>query len=224
MKTQLIILEQGNIIVSDEEIKEGDWYFLNTTGMKIASPTGVYQQSKKEVVCKLNNLSSNVYKIIAGHQDLPTISYSALSDEDCEKIGYINVENYSKLEFPPDFNVQGDELDYYERMAFIKGFKKAQSLNDKKFSLEDMNKILSYLTSPNLADENRVVVARNYIQSLQQPKVFDIEVEMEQVKCLTNKYKNQPKNIIGFAVDYKYKSQPKITNNSIKITKVLTQI
>lgn len=202
MKTKLIILENKSLIVSDEELlNEKDFY------LGYPDYNHIFQWNMGNGIHK--GKSTYAKKIIAGLENLPTINYSALSDEDCEKIGYINVENYSKLEFPPDFNVQGDELDYYERMAFIKGFKKAQSLNDKKFSLEDMNKILSYLTSPNLTDEYRVVFARKHIQSLQQPKVFDVEVEMERTRY--------PKDDDGWEDIYK----PKITNNSIKITKVL---
>lgn len=199
MKTQLIILENKLFIINDDFVSANTLCY-SIKGKAIFKPDEYDNLELVNISCQ---------KIIAGLENLPTINYSALSDEDCEKIGYINVENYSKLEFPPDFNVQGDELDYYERMAFIKGFKKAQSLNDKKFSLEDMNKILSYLTSPNLTDEYRVVFARKHIQSLQQPKVFDVEVEMERTRY--------PKDDDGWEDIYK----PKITNNSIKITKVL---
>lgn len=220
MKTKLIILEQGNIIVSDEEIKEGDWYFLNTTGMKIASPTGVYRQSGKEVTCKLNNLSCNIQKVIASdnpEHNLPKVDYSHPIEKDGviktigECLSIIDVEklarSYAKIHPTKDIDEEeryfNSNCKYYD--AFKEGFKKAQSLNDKKFSLEDIFKILDLHT-----DDAPISYLKSELsKSLQQPKVFDVEIKMERTRY--------PKDDDGWEDIY----NPKITNNSIKITKVL---
>jgi len=49
-------------LTSNEKIKKGDWYYLETTGH--GSPTGVYK-STTELTSKLNTLSVNCSKIIA---------------------------------------------------------------------------------------------------------------------------------------------------------------
>lgn len=192
MKTQLIILEQGNIIVSDDEINEGDLvYESNINKIFPIHKHGLpnFNLCRKKIIAS-DNPSHN----------LPIIDYNGLE----EKFGIVDLEKLVDKYY-------GDS-DYAKesKIGFIKGFKKSQSLNDKKFSLEDMNKILSYLTSPNLTDEYRVVFARKHIQSLQQLKVFNIEVEM------VEGWKDCSEGV--FETNH---WQPKITNNSIKITKVL---
>ena len=53
-----------------------------------------------------------------------------------------------------------------------------------------------------------------HIQSLQQTE-FDVEIEME--NSLSNGYKNQPDNIIGFIAEYK--SVPKLDSEGCLILK-----
>lgn len=66
-------------------------------------------------------------KIIAGIKDLPSIDFSLLSEEDCKKIGWVDVEKLCPC-IGNDF-----------RFEWISGFKIAQFLNDKLFRMNIMN-------------------------------------------------------------------------------------
>ncbi len=191
MKLQLIMLPNP-IVVSDE---------------KVTGVTAYNSESKQiEVFCSHPKYDEWGLKIIAGIQQLPSIDFSALSEEDCKKIGWVDVEklarSYAKIHPTKDIDEEeryfNSNCKYYD--AFKEGFKAAQSLNEKKFSEEDL--IKAYLSnSP--TDEKGV---KSFIQSLSQPKVFDVEVEMK---------------LLPQAYGHGEYSQPKITNNSIKILKIL---
>ncbi len=199
MKTnyRLIILEQGNIIVSDEEIKKNDWKYCSI------QKKPKRQGEDKQCICDSK-------KIIAGLKNQPTIDYNGLE----EKFGIIDIEKLAKETTKKYINEREKQTAYLE---FIEGFKKAQSLNDKKFSLEDVigamrhifNQEVFYGKTIEETLKMRDKSMFDYIKFLQQPKVFDIEVEME---CL-NHIPNDSHTCVN--------KQPKITNNSIKITKVL---
>lgn len=174
MKYQLIMLPNP-IVVSDEELTLGDtlkdcFYFFK--GKVIKREYSHHKEGKK---------------IIAGIPELPTIDFSALSEEDCKKIGWVDVENLANEKFP-DESTAGwkDSFSPRERRGFITGFKAAQSLNEKNFSEEDLIKAIELaceegmLIQRTLNDKvklpfNRIIEYRkNYIQSLSQPKVFDV--------------------------------------------------
>lgn len=162
MKTQLIMLDTP-IIVSDESPKAGDY-------------TITYPNFD---VVQLNQSTCVMYdeKIIAGIEGLPSINWNGLEEEfgwiDVEKIIIEHIENNCR-------NFDGspamDEQTFYEGAKW--GFKKAQSLNDKKFSLEDMRK--AYREGFKQRVEPKTNNAEIFFNSFQQPKVFDIEVEMEE--------------------------------------------
>lgn len=159
MKTQLIILENKSLIVSDEELlNEKDFY------LGYPDYNHVFQWNMGNGIHK--GKSTYAKKIIAGLENQPTIDYSALSDEDCKKIGYVDVKKLANKYY-------GDD-DYTKesKIGFIKGFKKSQSLNDKKFSLEDMKK--AYYSGRGFG---KLMETHNWYcfeKSLHQPKVFDI--------------------------------------------------
>ena len=95
--------------------------------------------------------------------------------------------------------------------GYEQGFQKAlEILGDKKFTLEEMmncwNKALKFQDHKETLGE--------HIQSLQQTE-FDVEIEME--NSLSNGYKNQPDNIIGFIAEYK--SVPKLDSEGCLILK-----
>ena len=100
--------------------------------------------------------------------------------------------------------------------AFIEGFKTAQSLNEKKFSEDDLKKAwqegVKAMKFNTHRDGTEFNSFEQFIQSLSQPKVFDVEAEMND-RCYC-----------GATCEHKicvHESKPKITNNSIKIIKVL---
>ncbi len=184
MNIELIMLDTP-IIVSDEEIT------------KLESGTSYYDGEGNIRKWSTGNMY-NIYskKIIAGIEGLPKIDWNGLEEE----FGYIDVEKLSIEKF-------GNSLHHARtRSAFIKGFKKDQSLNEKKFSLEDMKE--AYHQGWYDKAENKVDNRDKFIQSLQQPKVFDIEVEMKPIYLSILKEK-----VLGY--------RPKITNNSIKILRKL---
>lgn len=154
------------IIVSNEEIKKGVWYYDeldNTLRQLTFNP--------------LTDLRGSRIKIIAGIEGLPSIDWNGLEEE----FGWVDVEKIAKeldktkyRNFRREYTLK----ETYEGIedGFIAGFKKAQSLNEKKFSLEDMKKCWN--TGGLWQNEEGDISFEQYIQSLQQPKVFDIEVEM----------------------------------------------
>jgi hypothetical protein len=175
MKTQLIKLQDKFILVSDEETKYPDYVW---NGEHILGIAKVFKPSGQ--------------KIIAGIPELPSIDFSLLSEEDCKTIGYVDIEqlacNYAgNRKLGAGHGYPSFEARLLER-GFLEGFKTAQSLSDKMFSLEDMHQALHLINnSPNIpiiGDAIEIINKINnqrekIIQSLQQPKVWNVEVEME---------------------------------------------
>lgn len=219
---KLIKTEDKFILVSDEEIKEGDWciatyphptehYLVQANNIVLGNV-----EHGKQLLFSHNNLTHEIRfckKIIAGIPELPSIDFSLLSEEDCKTIGWVDVEkladslvNKVLLEEGKYWNDQdAREPVYY---GIIEGFKSAQSLNDKRFSLEDMAGLLKYEYNNPMTGDYKTVT-KNYIQSLQQTS-WDVEVEMEEIL---------PSN--GNVHDWNKPIQPKITNNSIRIVKIM---
>ena len=83
---KLIKLQDKFILVSDEEIKEGDW-IIDTLSM--------------EIVCWWdgNNFDKYDKKIIAGIPELPSIDFSLLSEEDCKTIGFVDIEKLATRKY-----------------------------------------------------------------------------------------------------------------------------
>jgi hypothetical protein len=216
MKTQLIVLPEYNVIISDEKIKKGDWYytepFCNLSIRKCEDDRYDFTHCKK---------------IISGTPELSSINYSALSEDDCKKIGYVDIYKIAeeKLKSHPDFKTEGFSDYQNGRLnGIVEGFELFQSLNDKKFSLEDIEKVWNMFVKEeppinNGASSDFLVYLK---QSLQQPKTFDIEVELEYKDGFGNWYEYTKLISESFkTVGLPFGLRPKITNDSIKITKVL---
>jgi hypothetical protein len=62
-----------------------------------------------------------------------------------------------------------------------------------------MKKAISFGQGMDLWKEEEQI--DKFIQSRQQPKEIEVEIEMETKKQLVNGYKNQPDNVIGFVAD-----------------------
>ena len=235
------------IVVSDDIVKDKDWTY-NT----ILNDVVKLQKSNHHDLVVYNNLlneinkNKNPQKIIAGIPELPSIDFSGLTEEDCERIGWVDVEKLVKVIFPKwnllkphDWNNLKD--------GFIEGFKAAQSLNEKKFSDKDIIKLTEtrwyaeiingvYDNKGEMETERLRHNIKADLKSLSQPKIFDIELETElrdaeevyfEVKANHGDYLNHHihqydsgKITIKKEFEHIY-SQPKIISNSIKITKVL---
>ena len=141
-----------------------------------------------------------------GHKIASTLDgcNNKLSIKNCEAIanGY-DLDELIKEEFTPSSkNKYGldnwsNEMIYYSKESFIKGFLKALSiLGDKKFTKEDMGRIMVYGYDKSTQNEylSRIPFDE-YIQSLQQTE-FDVEIEMEYKQQLANGYKNQYENVV----------------------------
>lgn len=207
MKTQLILLDNP-IIVSDEEIKEGDLVLALDTNT-------IFKCNKHEANKPIKEFKELYRKIIARIEGLPSVDWNGLEDE----FGWVNVEKLAKEWYE---SAQYSSSLIADHGSYIQGFRKAQSLNEKKFSLEDVKDLVSqgwfngigYIIKSEKSF-NTFDDYWNYLSNqLQQPEVFDIEVEMEEYDH------DESWSEIGGAYET-FKLRPKITNNSIKIMKKL---
>lgn len=220
MKLTLIMLDTP-IIVSDEKLKVFDNFFF-----QIDDIYDILKVESEFHLDRIKDIKEN-FKIIAGLPELPQIDFNEFE----EHLGVVDVEKLSIEHCKPDYDKFGGELEYVERQYWIRGFQAAQKLNEKKFSLEDMANLWQFIVDGAkqlmLSGTTEVSSFNDYVKSLQQPKVFDIEVEMESVRMECN----ESRCIIPCACYHQGKPtlcesgntiwEPKITNNRIKITKIL---
>jgi hypothetical protein len=226
MKTQLIKLPQGNIIVSDEEIRDGktDFYTYDNLNHKVLHIEYIkyFGDSSNNGRASFRtyygtNSGTSHKEVIASSNpshNLPSIDYNGFE----QQLGVVDVEKLAKEYFNNKYAwIKGETAPYKEKdvelikSEFIEGFKKAQSLNNNKFSLDN---IRDAFEAGEASTIHRIIQERNnywefndFLKSLQQPKVFDIEVEMENYRET------------GYSASYKLR--PKITNNQIRILKKL---
>jgi hypothetical protein len=215
MKTYTLIMLPEPIIISDEEIKQGDWYYTKPfTNLSIRQ-------------CIDNSYSfEHCKKIIAGIPELPQIDFSSLSEEKCKEIGYVNVVKMVKELYPFD-SVGFPTTSLSERIAFKRGFKACQSLNEKRYSEEDMRKAFnanelrkeeSYNGGEDYEDVPMYDSFEEFIKSLQ-PKSFQVEIDEEECVETSRGILVNPQSVIGAPYDFK---RPKLTKEGkIKVIKVL---
>lgn len=137
-------------------------------------------------------------------QSLNQIDFSALSKEEQKKIGWFDLSKLANEQFdidtkkipvPSSLWYNSQEVQYY---SFIKGFEKAQEL----------------LSNPILTEEDLIKLSLN----IEVPnKSWIIEVEMEWVDNGDTQH-DEGGTLPGAIESYQ---RPKITNNKIKITKIL---
>ena len=171
MNAQLIILNpKQSIIVSDEKMNSGDLCF------------DTYSQTVKQSRFGINDQNAEKYfkKIIAGVEGYPSINYSALSDKDAKRIGYVDVKKLTEQAFPSIVLSTGTlhrtlTIDN-NRNGFIKGFEACQQLNDKKFTEDDVRKAIFMAREQVVYVEGYSIPAIiNYLSQ----KIFNIEMIME---------------------------------------------
>lgn len=214
MKLKLIMLPEP-ILVSDENMVIGDIAYSKTFD-NICNITKTALRGIEE-----DNNDEGLFKILAGFSKLPSIDFSALSEEDCKKIGLFNIEALAKEGYKK--HVPKHEITFDEEVnriggynvGFKEGFQKAQSLNDKKFTEENMYSMFmagrDMIDDVTFAFKNSSDALKRLKKSISQPKVFDIEVEMEK------DFENHPEMVGNQREEWEY---PKIENNKIKITKI----
>ena len=239
METRLIMLPNP-ILVSDEEIKDGDFYFKYDR---------ILQWVKETSVTYTRVHPSNYPKpIVAGIEGLPKLDLSLIAEE----IGWVDVEKLAEEKFP-DESTAGwvDSFSPRERRGFTEGFKAAQSLNEKKYSDEDLFNLLKMVhdkrldsLSARIVDNGRVTdfnfwnsyskkqvyaseLISEFIQSL--PKEYLVQVEMEVNQCdgcisghhIIDGIHKAPYPSGSMVCKKHLYDRPKITNNTIKVTKIL---
>ena len=220
-----LIMLPNPILVSDEEIEKGDWFYYYSHGkFNMYMCEGVVGKSlvvqNKESSC----WSDYSKKIIAGIDT--KLDLSAIA----EKIGWVDVEKlaYQKFKMIPSFNnglIVNSDTNYFERKGWIDGFKAAQSLNEKKFSEKDLYNLLKLIGQKgyyvecdgivyaNAFDGGDIIdVVKEYSEAISKPKEYNVEVDMEDIGNKDKVYNCSSKS----------EWIPKITNNTIKVTKILS--
>ena len=202
-----LIMLPNPILVSDEEIEKGDWFYYYSHGkFNMYMCEGVVGKSlvvqNKESSC----WSDYSKKIIAGIDT--KLDLSAIA----EKIGWVDVEKlaYQKFKMIPSFNnglIVNSDTNYFERKGWIDGFKAAQSLNEKKFSEKDVKKAILMTWDDSVDTKNMYDI----IESISKPKEYNVEVDMEDIGNKDKVYNCSSKS----------EWIPKITNNTIKILRIL---
>lgn len=210
MNYKLIMLPQP-ILVSDEEIEEGDWFYHPKGIVFHATPT--YMKGP---------VSSGIMKkIIAGLPELPKLDLSLIADGielvDAYKLAYKYIQD--------EWSKDDDTLQFGIKVGFRQGFETAQSLNEKKYSEEDLKYAMFQVfkngcRSPKEGCEGFGEIYNRVIQSLSKPKEYQVEVEMQTLYFDGTRWVDSlPKKFIDKLV--KTKVSPKITNNTIKILRTI---
>lgn len=204
MNYTLIMLDNP-ILVSDEEVNPHNavWDFENNQVTVLRQSYGL----------------TNYKKIVAGLPDLPKLDLSLIAKE----IGWVDVEKLALKEYPKDLHRwaenQFDDFNESDRNTWINGFKAAQSLNEKNYSKADMieyaeffkeqERLWSNIKRPDSWErEGRGTF--DFWLSKRKPKEYQVELEMEQGWFHSSGYFIEDKT-----------SRPKITNNTITVTKIL---
>lgn len=164
MSYKLIMLSSP-ILINDQndEYKEYDWNNLN-----------------------YSDFDGNSSVIVSGFglPQLPRLDLSKLTTDECISIGWIDngwIEETSNL-------LNDEIIKKVSRLCLTSGHSKTRVMNKDKFLLdfEDMRKIIlmsrirNYNTTPRYSFDE-------IISSCCKPKMFDVEVEFEDDKCVITK-------------------------------------
>jgi hypothetical protein len=164
MSYKLIMLSSP-ILINDQndEYKEYDWNNLN-----------------------YSDFDGNSSVIVSGFglPQLPKLDLSKLTTDECISIGWIDngwIEETSNL-------LNDEIIKKVSRLCLTSGHSKTRVMNKDKFLLdfEDMRKIIlmsrirNYNTTPRYSFDE-------IISSCCKPKMFDVEVEFEDDKCVITK-------------------------------------
>jgi hypothetical protein len=168
----------------------------------------------------------NGSKIVIAQQD--QIDFSALSEEEQKEIGWFDVEQWAwdnpclsrkevytlfnevfkdrRIEGAYQISASKEVYKFNTELRTLARRKAQELLSDRRFTLEDIRKAWKEGYNERNLDD--------YIQSLSQPKSWEIEVEMETISLSQNQGFNMG------AVSSDFQIQPKFTNEKIKILKI----
>jgi hypothetical protein len=163
MKYILIKTDNSLILVSDEEIKEGEPFYdfqLNVVAWK--TNTGITHLTDKKVLSQSPKLSKEV---------ADEIGWIDVEEMANEKYKYCNKDNLDKI--------TEDEIHNYKN-GVKQGFQKAQELNQKKYSEEDLVKAMDKAREEIKNSVGNIHYSFDYntiIQSLSQPQQYSVEAQ-----------------------------------------------
>lgn len=231
---QLIKLPEHSIITTGDDfhcktLRSNDFaYHWRTkevlTVLEYNSETGSWKCSDGT-----NRDSYKLKKIIAGLPDQPQIDYSLLSEDNHQKIGWIDIEKLAKDRFKPvipsglyddgarQFNYSLED----KKQRWIDAVKFGLELSENKFNLDDIKRVVELSRKEH--DTGNGTMSQGYqdmkytyddldiINIITYPKVYDIEIEME--KDWVQEFR------VGRDLcDVEF--VPKIYDNILKITKI----
>lgn len=138
MEARLIMLPKP-VLVSDEEIEKGDWFYHYSHGKSSIHLCEAVVGKSLVIQNKESSCWSDYSKqILADAEGLPKLDLSLIA----KGIGWVDVEKLALKEYPKDLHRwaenQFDDFNESDRNTWINGFKAAQSLNEKNYSEEDM--------------------------------------------------------------------------------------
>lgn len=184
------ITTEPPLIVSDEDIKARDNVLLPNFSIQ--------KMTDSDMIDYLDSQSLATKKIIAGLPNQPTIDHSDLSDEDCKVIGWVDVDKLAEELAYKRRNIHAYTEEYCAGVidGYEEAFKTAQSLNDKKWSDEDVINAAKYgyefrdtTSFPEHKFEDSCI--NNFKQYLQAKKlqIFEIEAILQDNKVKILKVK-----------------------------------
>jgi hypothetical protein len=215
---KLIKPTEGYIITSDENIQPHNYYISKTkkgntifkceyiqeiTNYIAGSPVGyTYKDAREQKHCK---------KIIASTflPELANIDFNNLEEE----LNIIDVEKLAKnkYQYQNGPSHSWDAMQNQLRQGFVEGFNKCLELNkDKLYTLKDIIQLFDgdYIYTI----KSRSELSEYIKEQLNKANEWNVELELEFVCCEEGYYTCEHCTQIPI---------PKITNNSIKITKIL---
>lgn len=208
-------LPNGYVLTSDEVIKIGDKVYpktVNIHGGNVISECIAFGHGcwSNHIITELTDEKgyhpSHLLKVIAQDFD-----FSSLSPEEQKEIGWVDVEELYPAGKRGAMSIPSrKECNNYLRQE---GFRKAQELlSDRRFTEED---IIKAFKAGQLDKSNNWYGGdvNQYLQSLSQPKSWEVEVEMETVY----EDKLEGTEFIPRPVS----KQPKLTNGKAKILRIL---
>lgn len=162
-------IPEGFIVTSDESIKKDDEFIIESTiGTEFFTVLTANKADAK------NTIKSR-FKVIARQEQ---IDFSALSEKEQKKIGWIDAEKFCHQWF---LSAQFQFLHIVDMKSFIAGFQKAQELlSDKQFTKQDVltivkNVLYDGLNCNDLSKANLII--NNYLI-----KSWDIKIQTENNK------------------------------------------
>ena len=130
MKAQLILLDNP-VIVTDEEIKEGDsWIYINPKEW----------DTPQDYTITKNNLGREWFEKLWDKENYKKVIDKPI-DYNGIDFGIVDVEKLAKDEVGGAIE---NDIDNIYCNGFIEGFKASQQLNEKKFSENDMMDAIEY--------------------------------------------------------------------------------